>query len=69
MTERETSNEDTNPSKDAVEQIERSHCANAYEVKLCPFHTEIGEGLMQALEDAICATLPIRLFGHKPLAG
>jgi hypothetical protein len=65
----QAANEDANPSEDAIEQIERTHSANTYEVKQCPFHTEIGEGLMQALEDAVCAALPIRLFGHKPLAG
>ena len=44
-----------------VEEIESSDSTNANEVKQGAFDTQVGEGLMQALEDSVC---PSRLWLH-----
>ena len=41
--------------------------ANADEVKQRAFDTQIGEGLMQAFEDAVCASPMWLDVCHKPL--
>jgi len=44
------------PMKTAIE-IERSHRADADEVKQRALYAQVSERLMQALEDSICALL------------
>jgi hypothetical protein len=55
MAEGEASDEDSDSSQNAVEQIEGSDCADTDEIEECAFDTQVSEGLMQALEDAIFA--------------
>src|SRR5580698_7581880 len=53
MTEGEAAKEYGNSSDDAVEKIEGAHSIAAHEIKQRALYGEIGEGLVQALVDAI----------------
>src|SRR5260370_2921034 len=55
MAESKTANEDGDTGQDGVEEIEGSHRSDADKVEQCAFHAQVGERLMQALEDSICA--------------
>jgi hypothetical protein len=67
MSEGETANENGDTGEDGIEEIEGPHRADADEVKQRALHTQIGERLMQALEDPIC-TMLLCFVCHKPLA-
>jgi hypothetical protein len=67
VTECKAADENRNAAQNAVEEIECAHSAHADEVKQRPLDAQVGEGLMQALEDPICASILIVLFWHKPL--
>ncbi len=56
MTESKSANEDGDAGEDGVEEIEGSHSADADEVKQRAFDAQVSEGLMQALEDSVCAS-------------
>jgi hypothetical protein len=63
----ESTNENGNACKDGIEEVERTHCADAYKVKQGALDAYIGEGLMQAFEDPIGSS-GLRLHGcYKPL--
>jgi hypothetical protein len=55
MSKRVAPDEDSNPCQNAIEQIERTDSAEAYEIEQRTLHAQICKGLMQALEDSICA--------------
>ena len=57
MAESKTANEDGDTGEDGIEEVEGPHRADAYEVEQRPFYAQVGEGLVQALEDSICAML------------
>ena len=57
MPEGETANENGDAGEDGIEEIEGPYRANADEVKQRALHAQVGERLMQALEDPICALL------------
>src|SRR5580692_10207884 len=65
MAEGKAANEDGDTCKDGIEKIEGPHCANTNEVEQRAFDTQVGERLMQALEDSICALVLLSLVGHK----
>lgn len=67
MTECESANENGDTGEDGIEQIEGTHCADADEVEERPLNTQLGERLVQTLEDSICATLLLCFFGHVKL--
>jgi hypothetical protein len=67
VTECKAADENGDAAKNAVEEIEGAHSANAYEIKQRALDAQVGEGLMQTLEDSICASILIALFWHKPL--
>jgi hypothetical protein len=67
MPETKTADEDGNTRQDGIEKIEGAHCANADEVEQCALHAQVGERLMQALEDLICAMF-LCFVCHKSLA-
>ena len=53
----ETANENSDTGEDGIEEIEGPHRTYANEVEERAFHAQVGERLVQALEDSICATL------------
>jgi hypothetical protein len=53
--------------KNGIEEIEGPHRANADEVEQRAFHAQVGEKPMQALEDSICAKVPLRFVWHNLL--
>src|SRR5437899_3259353 len=61
------SNEDGDTCEDGVEEIEGSHRAHADEVEQRAFHAQVGERLVQALEDSICAMLLLCFVWHNSL--
>jgi hypothetical protein len=63
----ETANEDGDAGEYGIEEIEGSHRADADQVEQCAFHSQVGERLMQALEDSICAVLLLWLLWHMSL--
>jgi hypothetical protein len=65
MAEGETANEYRDSGKDGIEQIEGSYGADTHEVEERPLDAQISEGLMQALEDSICAMLLLRFVWHN----
>jgi hypothetical protein len=65
MAEGKAANEDGDTSEDGIEEIEGSHRSDADEVEQRPFHTQVGERLMQALEDSICTMLLLWFVWHK----
>src|SRR5208282_1642770 len=64
MAEGKAADEDGDTSEDGIKQIESSHRADADEVEQRPFHAQVGERLMQALEDSICAAFLLCFVGH-----
>jgi hypothetical protein len=64
MAEGETANEDGDACQDGIEEIEGPYRADADEVEQCAFDAQVGERLMQALEDSICAVLLPWLLWH-----
>ena len=55
MAEGKAANEDGDTGEDGIEEIEGPHRADADEVEQCPFDAQVGERLVQALEDPVCA--------------
>jgi hypothetical protein len=53
MAECEAADEDGDAGEDAVEEVEGADCADADEVEQRALDAQVGEGLMQALEDPI----------------
>jgi hypothetical protein len=67
MTEGKATEEDRHACQKRIEKIKSTHSAHADEEEERPLDTEIGEGLMQAFEDAIDSfPLWLRVF-HMPL--
>ena len=67
MAEGKTANEYGDTGEDGIEEIEGPHCADTNEVEQRAFHAQVGERLMQALEDSICAMLLLCFVWHKSL--
>src|SRR5580704_5086129 len=68
MTESEAPNENGDAGQDGVEEIESSHGADADEVEQSALDAKVGERLMHALEDSICALFRTCDIWHKGLA-
>ena len=68
MAEGKTANEDGDTREDGIEDVEGPHRAHADEVEQRTFHAPVGEWLMQALEDSVCAVLLLCFVWHKSLA-
>ena len=66
MAESKAANEDGDACEDGIEEIEGPYRADAYEVEQRPFDAQIGERLVQALEDSICAMFCCGLSGITP---
>ena len=56
--------EDCDTCNDGIEEIECPHRADADEVKECALNAQIGERLVQTLENSICATFLLCFVGH-----
>jgi hypothetical protein len=67
MAESKTANEDGAACEYGIEEIESPDRADAYEVKQRPFHAQVGEWFIQALEDSICAMLRLCFVRHISL--
>src|SRR6266849_5773084 len=67
MAEGKSANEDGNTCQNRIEEIEGSHRSDADEVEERALHTQIGEWLVQALEDSICTVLLVCFVGHRSL--
>jgi hypothetical protein len=67
MAEGKAANEDGHTGEYGIEEIESPHCADADEVDQRPFDAQVGERLMQALEDSICAVLLLCFVWHNSL--
>jgi uncharacterized protein YcsI (UPF0317 family) len=67
MAEGKTPDEYGDTGEDGIEEIKGPDRADAYEVKQRPFHAQVGEWFMQALEDSICAMLLRCFVWHKSL--
>jgi hypothetical protein len=65
MAEGKAANEYGDTCEDRIEEIEGSHCANANEVEQRAFDTQVGERLMQTLEDSVRATLLLWFVWHS----
>jgi hypothetical protein len=57
MAEGKAAYENGDTGEDGIEEIERSHRADADEVEQRALHAQVSERLMHALEDSICALL------------
>jgi hypothetical protein len=68
MAEGKAAYEDGDTSKDGIEEIEGPDCSNANEVEQSAFDAQVGERLMQALENSICAMFLLCFVWHKSLA-
>jgi hypothetical protein len=68
MAEGKAAKENGDTREDGVEQIEGPHGAHTDEVEERPLNAQIGEGLMQAFEDSICAAPLLQFVGHTPLS-
>jgi hypothetical protein len=68
MTESKTANEHGDAGQDRVEEIEGSHRADADEIEKGALDAQVGERLMHALEDSICALFRTCNVWHKGLA-
>jgi len=53
--------------EDGIEEIEGPHRTDADEVEKRTLNAQVGERLMQALEDSICAMLLLWFVGHNVL--
>jgi len=65
MAEGKAANEDGDTGEDGIEGVEGSHRSDADEVEECPFHTQVSERLVQALEDSVHATLLLWFVWHS----
>ena len=54
MAEGKAANKDGDPGEDGIEEVERPNCADAYKVEQRPLDAQVGERLVQALENSIC---------------
>ena len=68
MAKGKTADEDGDTREDGIEEIESPHRADADEVEQRAFHAQVGERLMQALEDSVCAVLLLWFVWHMPLS-
>jgi len=68
MAKGKTTNENGNAREYGIEEIESPHGPDADEVEQRAFHAQVGERLMQALEDSICAVLLLWSVGHTTLS-
>jgi hypothetical protein len=64
MAEGKTANEDGDTCEDGIEEIEGPHRTDADEVEERPFDAQVGERLVQTLEDSICAAFLLCFVGH-----
>src|SRR5580658_1438707 len=64
MAEGKAANEDSDTCENGIEEVEGPNCADAYKVEQRPFDTQVGERLVQALEDSICAAFLLCFVGH-----
>ena len=64
MAEGKAAYEDGDPSKDGIEEVEGAHGAHTDEVEQRPLNAQIGERLVQALENSICAAFLLCFVGH-----
>jgi hypothetical protein len=67
MPESKTPDEYGDTGEDGIEEVEGPHRADADEVEERPLHAQIGERLVQALEDSICAMLLLCFVWHDSL--
>jgi hypothetical protein len=67
MAEGKAAYEDGDPSEDGIEEIEGPHRSDADEVEERTLHAQVGERLVQAFEDSICAMLLLRFVWHTLL--
>jgi hypothetical protein len=67
MAEGKAANEDGDAREDGIEEVEGAHGAHTDEVEESPLNAQIGEGLVQTLEDSICAMLLLWFVWHKSL--
>jgi hypothetical protein len=65
MAEGKAAYEDGYAGKNGIEEIEGPYCANADEVEQGSLNAQVGERLVQTLEDSICAALLLCFVGHK----
>jgi hypothetical protein len=65
MAEGKAAYEDGYTREEGIEEIERPHRADADEVEQHALHPQIGERLMQGLEDSICAMLLLWFVWHS----
>ena len=64
MAEGKAANEDGDTGEDGIEEVEGPHRTDADEVEQRPFDSQVGERLVQALEDSICAAILVCFVGH-----
>jgi hypothetical protein len=64
VTKREAANKDGDTSENGIEQIEGTDSTHADEVEERPLNTQVGERLMETLEDSVCTTLLLCFVGH-----
>ena len=67
MAEGKAADEDGDTSEDGIKEIEGSHRPDADEVEEGAFHAQVGEWLVQTLEDSICAMLLVWFLWHNSL--
>ena len=67
MPESKTPDEYGDTGEDGIEEVEGPHCADADEVEQRPFDAQVGERLVQALEDSICAMPLLWFVWHNSL--
>jgi hypothetical protein len=60
---------DGQSSKDGVEEIEGADGGDAHQVKQRALYTQISEGLMQALENAVRSGFLLLCICHRPPVG
>jgi hypothetical protein len=65
MTKGKTADEDGDAREDGIEEIEGTYSAHTDEVEERALNAQIGERLMQALEDSICPMLLLWFVWHK----
>jgi hypothetical protein len=61
MAEGKAANEDGDTCEDGIEEVEGAHGAHADKVEKRSLNAQIGERLVQTLEDSIC-TVPLLWF-------
>ena len=65
MAEGKTTDEYGDAGEDGIEEVEGADGAHTDEVEERPFNAQVGERLVQALEDSICAMLLLWFVWHK----